>query len=233
MKFSLSQFSFLALFAVCSSVCSAVSFEFTPLVSTPITINGASDQIAFPTNASGYGFQIGNSSLPSLNNYFGSISGTFMIDAGSISSPSFGIQNALVTGSGLFNIFEVGSTTAKLTADLTLLTASTLNFPPFSGSSGSLNTLSAINLTNFQYTGGDLALQALLAGSVTGSAVISFQFIPGKSLTDLTDNSAANSATTFSGSVLTQIPEPSTYAAGVAALSLLVVFLRRRSTAAF
>lgn len=232
MKFSLSHLSFLALFSVCSSVCSAVSFEFTPLVSTPITINGASDQISFPTNGSGYGFQIGNSSLPSLNNYFGSITGTFLIDAGSITGPSTGIQNALVTGSGLFNIFEPGSTTAKLTADLTLLTASSIKFTPL-GSSGSLNTLSAINLTNFQYTGGDLALQALLAGSVTGSAVISFQFIPGKSLTDLTDNSAANSATTFSGSVLTQIPEPSTYAAGVAALSLLVVFLRRRSTAAF
>ncbi len=227
MKQLFSKFSILALFAAGIPFCGAASFDFSGLVATPVTIDGTSDQISFTTNASGYGFQIGNSSVSSLNSYFGSITGTFLIDVGSISSPSLGIQTATVSGSGLLNIFETGSSTAKLTADLALLDTSTIKFTA-AGSSGALNLFSAVNLTNFQYAGADLALQTLLAGSVTGSTSISFQFTPGKSLTELTAGGAINS-TSYSGSVLTQIPEPSTYAAIVAALSLLVVFLRRRS----
>ncbi len=226
MKKFLSTLSALSAFAVGASTSAAASFDFSALA--PIVINGATDQISFSVNPGGYAFEIGNSSDPALNNYFGSITGTFLIDAATITGPSTGIQTATVTGSGLFNIFEPGSTTAKLSADLTLLNSSSVKFSPF-GSSGVLNLISAVNLTNFQYTGSDLALQTLLAGSFDGVTAITFQFTPGKSLTDLTDAGAVNSSTSYSGSVLTQIPEPSTYAAGVAALSLLVVFLRRRS----
>jgi hypothetical protein len=203
-----------------ASIASAqISFNFVGLPQL-VSVDGSSDQIAFATDANDHGFTVTTStSLSGLPGYFGSITGTFTI--GSVST--FGIvSKANISGLGIFKIFGQGADTAVLTADLSLVKISSVG-----SASVTVNPDAAINLTNFQYSGTDANLIAIRDGSITGITTISMQFVPGRSLPDLTQNGAYNS-TSYSGSVLTQIPEASTYAALLAALTLSVVFVRRR-----
>jgi hypothetical protein len=119
----------------------------------------------------------------------GNIGGTFTIGAISISGP---VQSAPVTGVGSFSIFD-GSTSLTATAQWTTIRTF--------GTSGSINAGGSVNLSGISYSGSNPDLQALAASAAdTGIAVVSFQFIPAKTLTQLTTAGAVNS-TTYSGTV--------------------------------
>ena len=119
----------------------------------------------------------------------GNLGGTFTIGTITISGP---IQNAPVTGVGSFSIFD-GSTSLTATAQWTSIRTF--------GTSGGINAGGSINLSAISYSGANADLQALAASAAdTGIATVSFQFVPAKTLTQLTTAGAVNS-TTYSGTV--------------------------------
>jgi hypothetical protein len=110
------------------------------------------------------------------------------------------MQTAQVLGTGLLRIHDgVGS---DLTALLTWDTVSTF------GTGGIINVNGLLNLASISYTGLNVDLLAFAAPGV-GTEVLSFQFIPGKSLTQLTANGAVN-RTSYSGSLNAEPPAQST-----------------------
>jgi len=195
------------------------SFDFSNISGQLVNINGTTDKISFGANSDNRGLKITAASpFSGLVNYLGSITGSFTIGAVTVAGPS---QTAAVSGTGSFKIFETLPSLVALTADLSLVKISSL----FGGVS--INNSSVVNLSNFQYSGSDPNLLALKNASLIGVVTTSFQFSPNRTLLQLTANGASNSSS-YSGTVLTQIPEPSTYAALLAGLTLVVVAVRRR-----
>jgi hypothetical protein len=64
-----------------------------------------------------------------------------------------------------------------------------------------------------------------LAGEASATATVSFQFVPAKTLTQLANGGTLES-TSYSGS-FSAIPEPSTYAAIISAVSLGFAFISK------
>jgi len=211
MKNILHALSLALLVGVMAGVCPAqtMSFDFSNLANQAIQFHGTPDTFEF-SSAANRSFQITNSSLPSLVGFKGAISGVFTI--GPVTS-MVGYEQATVTGPGVFQLFESDASTTPLTADLTW--GSVLRVGP----AGILNPDEVFNLSNFQYAGADTSLQSLQA-SLNGTSVLTFQFTPSKTLTQLTTNGAENQ-TSYSGSVTTLIPEPSAYAT-ILGLAVLV-----------
>jgi len=229
-----SPFPLFSLLVLGASFCSAqspIDLSFANLANQAIRFDSNLRQITFDAdNVTNRGLEITSSNQTGLEGLFGAITGSFTI--GTIANPFPGLEIAPLTGAGLFKIFEPNSSTAAFTADLHWVDIATF------GTAGVLNTELAVNFSNFQYTGSYAPLTALLGGNLTGTSVVSFQFLPERSLTQLTDSSGpAQHSTSFSGSVLTDapavlIPEPSAYAAMIAGVILLGVMWRSRRSAA-
>jgi hypothetical protein len=215
MKFPL---SFILLSALSAGAASAqtVSLDFSSLGTSLVSFQGTGSTLAFtPDAATGFDFQIANSSIAGLNGLDGSITGTFTI--GAISTGPGGIETAPVSGVGQFSIYDGSS--ADLTARIWWDSAFTF------GSSGSLNPTAASNIGQLSYTGTDAALETL-ASQTSGTTAVTFQFLPPESLEQLTAPGAANS-TTYSGS-LVAVPEPSAWAAWAAAAAFVGAMAGRR-----
>ena len=146
-------------------------------------------------------FQItgGGSSL----GLYGNIDGVFTIGAISISG---GVQTASVSGSGTFSITDA----------LGVVFSETLNWVDIYtfGTTGGVNAGASINLTGITYNGNNSDLLEL-KNATAGVATVSFQFIPGKTLQELTGQAGfpntGTLATTYSGTV-TSVPDNGTTA---------------------
>jgi hypothetical protein len=118
------------------------------------------------------------------------------------------IQSATVSGLG--NLFINDGTASggfNLTGNLNWMTIQTVQ------SAGSINSSLGLNITGLAYAGLNADLLALVKGG-NGSLNLTFQFNPGKSLTELTTGSAQIGS--YSGAIAapTSVPEPSTIVAG-------------------
>ena len=173
------------------------------------TPGGGSDQFQITTGGSAFG-DLGN------------VSGSYAIGAVTISG---GNQSAPVTGSGTLTIHDgLGS---DLTGGITWVTISS------SGTAGALNIGGVINLSTLAYSGTEADLLGL-AASGSGIAVVSFTFIPGKTVTEL--KGGIFDATSYSGTLTSAaVPEPTTVIAGALLLlpfgaSTLRILRRNRAT---
>jgi hypothetical protein len=211
----LALFALPALLAV-SARAQSVTLDFSSLGTALVSFNSSSELTFSPDATTGQDFQIGASSIAGLVGYTGTIEGTFTI--GQVSSFGMGMfqgEDAEVSGSGTLTISD--GTSSTFTAKLSWDTIATL------GTSGALNSIGEENLSDFTYTGTNPVLKAL-AADTSGTAVASFQFAPGESLTAL---SSGTNSTSYSGS-LQAIPEPETYAAAFGLLALFGTLALRR-----
>lgn len=123
--------------------------------------------------------------LTGLGNALGTIGGTFTI--GAVNTIG-GVQTAAVTSNnGTFSIADtVGG--GVLSATLNWVDIFTL------GTSGSLNNGGTVNLSNFTYTGGTGPSAPFIAllGAQNPITVLTFQFIPGKTVTQLKSQALNN-----------------------------------------
>jgi hypothetical protein len=173
--------------------------------------------------------------------------GTFQFVPGNLTGADFVINSSSITGpgaglgdlgliNGLFTIGAIttsGTTqTAPVTSSLgstvtindgalnTLTAGLTWNLIATMGTGGIINVGGVVNLTGITYTGTQAALVALAA---QGNAIdtVSFTFIPGENLTQLTSIPVGSSlSTTFSGTIASPapVPEPATLVAGLLVL---------------
>jgi hypothetical protein len=126
---------------------------------------------------------------------------------GTITTPSTGVEIATVTGPlGGLNVNDgLGN---LLTGNINWIQVETDN------STGSINASLTVNVTGLAYAGTNPDL-ATLAADGPGSMNLSFQFSPGKTLSQLTSDTGPYK-TSFSGSL--SVPEPTS--AGVLLLGL-------------
>ena len=188
----------LSLLLASMATAQSMQLDFSSLGGSLLSFSGTNGSLSFTPGTGGFDFQIASSNLSGLVGLDGSISNVFTI--GTITPEGPG-QQAPVSGTGTFSIYDGSS--ATLTGSISWNLAMT------SGTQGALNPLAAPNLSNFSYSGSNLALQEL-AADTSGISVLSFQFIPSETLTQLSSGGSAKS-TSFSGSV-TAIPEPGEYA---------------------
>jgi hypothetical protein len=196
-------------FSVATASATPLLFNFSSVVGASVVFDGATDSFSFP-NSGAYDFEITLSDEPSLVGLFGTIHGTFTIGAiaGGLT------QTAPVTGTGIFTIDDGKGFT--LTADIDMLSI-------FSkGTTVGMNDVGGINLYNISYGGLNKGLVEL---TTLGSAIatLSAQFIPPRSLKTLTAGSLVSS-TSYSGTVVSNIPEPGAFAligGGLLALGML------------
>jgi len=118
------------------------------------------------------------------------------------------VQSANVVGSGQLVIWD-GGPSGNASSYLT----GTVNWGLIqtTGSAGAINAALNINLSGLSYSGLNADLIALANGK-NGSVNLTFQFNPGKTLSELV-SLQQGLTTSYSGSI-TAIPEPSTVVAG-------------------
>jgi hypothetical protein len=102
------------------------------------------------------------------------------------------LQTAPVTTIGAPGSFSIFDGTFWFTSEISWISIYT------NGTGGGLNAGGSLNLSNVSYTGTNADLVALSVAS-DRTAVISFQFVPARSLTQLT--SGGTKSTSYSGSV--------------------------------
>ena len=177
-----------------------------------------------PALPSGPDFQITShlAAPDSLFGLYGGIEGLFRIDTITNSIPvgTDALELATVSSIGTTTFYINDGVSEQLTADLTFAQLSS-----FGDSLSSIGGLrGTVNLTDIVYTGTNARL--LEMASQSGTVTVSFQFDPGQSITSLTTGSGVVDTSSYSGRV-TVIPEPSTYAATILALTLGLVTIRR------
>ncbi len=171
----------------------AVSFDYSSIPDAGIEFDGAS-HFSFVGPIAGFDFQVDTGSAAT---FFGNIDGVFTIGAVVAEGGGF---SAPVSGSGTITIFDGG----VLTADIEWVKI----FQRGTGST--LNVEGAVNMTNIQYVGGANADLEELANIGWAYNVLTFQFIPAKSLNQLKNQALK---TSFSGSIFAeQVPDGGTSA---------------------
>jgi hypothetical protein len=191
----------------------ALTLNFSNLAHTDVTFAGGAFSFS---STNGYQFSIttvngGVGDSVGLKGYV-SPGGPFTIGAITISGP---VQSAPVTGSGIIHI------TDALANDLT----GTIQWDDITtiGVGGILNLTGTINLTAITYSGlnGDLSA---LATAGSASDVVTFQFVPAQTLTQLKN---VGGSTSYSGSIDT-VPEPGTITLVCLGFAGWLAFCRRR-----
>ncbi len=138
--------------------------------------------------------------------------GPFTIGAITIAGP---IQSAPVTGTGTLHITDASST--DLTGTIQWLDITTL------GVGGILDLQGTVNLTGIAYSGSNNDLGAL-ASAGSASDVVTFQFVPAETLTQLKNTGGVSS---YSGTIV--VPEPGTVTlVGIGLMGLLAFCHRRK-----
>jgi len=188
-----------------------LTLNFANLTDNVIQFNGASHTFDFTASGAGYQWSItsenGGSSAIGL---FGSVTqGPFTY--GSITTVG-SVQSASVLSP--FGTLTINDGTGNLTGTVDWIDIST-----FKKAAGFFNADLSINLTSVVYSGTNPDLQ-FLALKQPGTLDLTFQFLPGMSLTDLSTGTGPYT-TSYSGSI-SVVPEPSVLAlAALGALSLL------------
>lgn len=207
----------------------SVTFDYSSLGSAIISFNGTASTFSFVPDTSGFDFQITDANPVGLDTLTGAITGTFAIGAIStftyvdpITHQTVTEEEAPVTGTGTLSISDGSPYLFSATITSNSYTAFTV------GTSGVLNPLGSVNLTDFSYSGSNLALEAL-ASTGSGIDAVTFQFVPAETLTQLATGGTVDT-TTFSGS-FASVPEPAAYAAILGSVALGCAFLHRRNPA--
>ena len=190
-----------------------LTLQFASLTNSLVTFSGGAFTFG---STNGYQFDItavqnGVGDSVGLNGYV-SPGGPFTIGVITISGP---IQSAPVTGSGTLYITDAQHT--NLTGSITWIDITTV------GTGGILDLNGTVNLTGITYPGTNNDLGALAAAG-SASDVVTFQFVPAKSLTTLKSQGGVSS---YSGAIV--VPEPSTVTlVGLGLMGLLALSRRRR-----
>ena len=196
-----------------------LSFDFANVVGSKISF-ASGGTFSFSPGGSGDCFTVTSASanLSALVGQPGKLTGTYTI--GAIAAVG-GFQSAPVAGTGTFGIKDSAGN---------WLTASTTTWHDIFafGTTGGINAGGAVNLAGWTYSGTDADFLEILDGS-NQTANITFNFIPGKSLTTL---KSSGGSTSYSGS-FNGVPVPSSLV-GIASLGLAgaVVAWRRWTIAA-
>jgi len=204
----------LCLAFICSQAALAnpITFDFSQVGNAIIVFDGSGGfhfQDSSTTSA-GYGFQIGGTSMAGL---LGQITGNYSI--GAIVNNG-GTESATVTGSGLFKIYDGAQ---WFTADVQWVNIST------TGTGSTLNSIATVNLMNFSYSGTNADLLQL-KGDGSGIVTVTFQFVPGRTLTALKQEGGS---TSYSGTVVSvPVPEPGTVVLLLLGLGCLAIRPRQR-----
>jgi hypothetical protein len=196
--------------------------NFGPTTGSSIQFNGNQNSFQFNNGNNGYQWYIstetGGSSAVGLN--------------GSVLGGPFSYGPITVSGSGLSQVQSATVLGPLGTLDINAGplddltgTVNWINIATFFGIGG-LNANVNVNLSNVSYSGSNPDLQTLKANQ-PGILDVSFQFAPGETLTQLSTGTGPYT-TSFSGTLTTAVPEPTTLAlAGLGGLSLLL-FRRQR-----
>ncbi|MBI4642566.1 MAG: hypothetical protein HY743_02255 [Deltaproteobacteria bacterium] len=181
-----------------------ITLNYSSIPDASITFYGTSKTFEFPD--SGNDFQIVNVAGGSeALGLYGNIDGTFTIGAITTTPLGFGttFQYAKVSGEGTFEIDDESG--FFLNGNLQWIDIYTVGNNI--STTGALNTLGVINITDITYEGENADL--LLFANSNAAGNLTFQFLfPGLSLTQLTEDGAEN-PTSYSGSV-SSIPVPPT-----------------------
>jgi hypothetical protein len=200
-----------ALILIGAQQATAITLNFSNLAGTEVNFSGGAFSF---TSTNGYQFEI-----TSVNGGVGdSVSdkgyvtpgGPFTI--GTITTIG-GLQSAPVTGSGTLHITD--NAAIDLTGTIQWVDISTI------GVGGILNLAGVLNLTSIAYDGANSDLSALAAAGVA-SDVVTFQFVPSKTLTELKNTGGQ---TSYSGGIT--IPEPGTVMLVCLGAAALMMFRRR------
>ena len=206
----------IVLFLSLSLQAKAITLNFQGLDGT--VINFSTNSTFNFTSTNGYQFSI-SSVLGGVGdsvglNGFVSPGGPFIIGPITIAG---GLQSASVTGAGTLHITDAQAT--DLTGTVNWISIATISV------AGVLDLSGQVNLTGITYGGTNSDLRAL-ANAGSGSDVVTFQFVPPQTLTQLTTTGAQ---TSYSGSI-NAVPEPGTWIL-VAMGTGVGVFLRGRRQA--
>jgi hypothetical protein len=188
-----------------AALCASATFTSSAYADYSISganVNGASivfasTTIIFQDGIDDFDFVITDSDGGAIDGAMGNFGASSFIG---LIAPIMGGELAPVVATNFFT-FDFGGGT--FTADLEW--TSILS----SGTTVALNAFGAANLTNMSYTGSSAYLQGLAALD-EATIALTAQFIPGKSLTQLTAVSALNMSS-YSFAIYA-VPEPSTYA---------------------
>ena len=177
----------------------AITFDFSSVSLAKISFVGDTDTFSFPDGTGSRDFRIVNvyNGSGDALDFLGNITGSFLI--GGITTNGT-MQTAPVTGTDSLSIYDGSNYLTAALQWISIKTDETI---------GGLNGAGTINLTSISYSGSFLDLQHFRDdGLQQGIAVVTFQFNPAKSLTQLTADGTTASAS-YSGT-MTTVPEPIT-----------------------
>ena len=173
---------------------------------------GPTRSVTFLDAPDGYDFVITQSATADLIGIKGNINGTFTV--GPITTAG-ALQTASLTGTATFSLTDPDGKVLSATLAWNEIYAY--------GATGGLNPEAAANLTQWTYGGSDQSFLDIKNGQ-DQSSDLTFQFSPGKTLSQLMAT-GADTQTTYSGS-FSMTPEPATL--GLMGVGLMLLLRRRR-----